>query len=54
MDGWCGVSEWAELVVLFAAIMIAAGVLSFRRRNSHVKPSRRDGSRASARDTKMR
>jgi hypothetical protein len=34
------VSEWLELVVLMLAILVAAAVLSLRRRYSHVKPRR--------------
>ena len=54
IDGRCVVSEWTELLLLFAAIMVAAGLLSFRRHNSHVKPSRRRGSKAADRDSPMR
>ena len=52
MDGRCVVSEWLELLVLLAAILVAAGVLSFRRHYSHVKPRRVAGKQTAVRESR--
>jgi hypothetical protein len=43
---WCAngrllVSEWAELLLLLVVVLVVAGLLSMRRRYSHVKPPRK-------------
>jgi hypothetical protein len=48
------VSEWVELLALLVVMLVAAAVLSFGRRNGHVKPGRRAASRSTARDSQKR